>query len=342
MMQRRTMMMAGAGLAFPALAFPALAFPAVRTARAQAAVTMRLSHQYPPAHHIAGVIQAFAADVRARTNNAVDVQVFPAEQLARVGENFPGVARGAFEAAVATNFTWGNTIPEMSGQTIPYFFTDLERNRRFPASEARRFLDGITARRAVRSVAWLFTTNVSIFTSGRRPLINPEDFRGVKIRGINALIDQSLTAVGAAPAATPAPEVVGALQSGVLDAGLTDVSAAVSRRFYEVQRFGTVAPFFAVSTQVYVNPRWWDGLRPDARGAIEAALAKAEADAVDVTQRTATAAVGELREKGMTIHEQTPEQVETWKSVMQKPVMDAFLRLAPENGPRMIELLNRV
>jgi C4-dicarboxylate-binding protein DctP len=320
----------------------ALPLPVIRTAAAQAATVMRLSHQYPPSHHIAGVLNAFAADVKARSNGAVDVQVFPAEQLARVAENFPGVARGAFEAAVATNFTWGNTIPEMSGPTIPYFFAELEKNRRFPQSEARKFLDGLTARRAVRSVGWLFTTNRAIFTSSRKPLLTPEDFRGVKIRGINSLIDNALTAVGAAPAATPAPEVVGALQSGVLDAGLTDVSAAVSRRFYEVQKFGTVSPFFSVSTQVYVNPRWWDGLRPEARGAIEAALAKAETDAVDVTVRTADAAVGELREKGMTVHEQTPEQVAQWRDAMQKPVMDAFLRQAPEGGARVIELLRAV
>jgi len=320
----------------------ALTLPAVRTAAAQAATVMRLSHQYPPSHHIAGVLNAFAADAKARTNGALDVQIFPAEQLARVGENFPGVARGAFEAAVATNFTWGNTIPEMSGQTIPFFFGDEGKNRRFPRSEARRFLDGITARRAVRSVAWLFTTNTAIFTSQRRPLVALEDFRGVKIRGINALIDNALTAVGAAPAATPAPEVVGALQSGVLDAGLTDVSAAVSRRFYEVQRYGTVSPFFSVSTQVYVNPRWWDGLRPELRAAAEAALARAEEDAVDVTLRTAQAAVGELRQRGMTVHEQTPEEVSRWRDAMQKPVMDAFLRQAPDGGTRVLELLRAV
>jgi len=324
------------------LTLPLLALPAIRTASAQAATVMRLSHQYPPSHHIAGVLARFAEAVKAGSNGAVDVQVFPAEQLARVAENFPGVARGAFEAAVATNFTWGNTIPEMSGQTIPFFFADLEQNRRFPASEARRFLDGVTARRAVRSVAWLFTTNRAIFTSSRKPLLVPEDFRGVKIRGINSLIDQSLSAAGAAPAATPAPEVVGALQSGVLDAGLTDVSAAVSRRFYEVQKFGTVSPFFSVSTQVYVNPRWWDRVPAEGRGVIEAALAKAEVEAVEVTQRTADAAVGELRTRGMTLHEQTPEEVARWREVMQKPVMDAFLRQAPEGGARVVELLRAV
>lgn len=326
---RRTLLAGTAGL---------LAAPPI--ARAQAPV-MRLSHQYPPAHHIARVLAAFAEEVNAK-NAGVTVQVYPAEQLARVAENFPGVARGAFEAAVATNFTWGNTIPEMSAPTIPYLFTDLARIRKFPGSDAAQFLDAASARRGVKSVGWLFTTRSSIFTSGRKPIVQLADFQGLKIRGLNPLIDNALRAAGAAPAATPAPEVVGALQSGVLDAGLTDVSAAVSRRFYEVQKFGTVAPFFCVYTQVYVNPRFWDGLPSGARAALEASLRKAETDAVTVTEQTAAAAVGELRAKGMTIHEQTAAEAEAWRAVMQQPVIDAFLRAAPEGGQRMLDLLRNL
>jgi TRAP-type C4-dicarboxylate transport system substrate-binding protein len=97
----------------------AATFAAPATLRAQPA-KMRLSHQYPPAHHIARVLSAFAEDVNAR-QAGIEIEVFPAEQLARVAENFPGVARGAFEAAVATNFTWGNTIPEMSAGDVPSF-----------------------------------------------------------------------------------------------------------------------------------------------------------------------------------------------------------------------------
>src|SRR5918995_5900186 len=102
-----------------------LAAPAVLRAQGGAApAVMRLSHQFPPAHHNARVLQAFAEDVKTRSNGAVEVQVFPAEQLARAAENFPGVARGAFEAAAAVNFQWGNTLPEMSAMTIPYGFAE--------------------------------------------------------------------------------------------------------------------------------------------------------------------------------------------------------------------------
>lgn len=332
-MRRRHLLAASALLAAPAV---------TRGAHAQAQVTMRLSHQFPPAHHNARVIAAFAEDVAKRSDGQVQVQVFPAEQLAKAGENFPGVARGAFEAAAAVNFQWGTTIPEMNVVTLPYLFTDLPRIRKFTGSEAATFLEGLLERRAVKNLMWLYTTRMSIFTSNRRPIVNLEDFRGLKIRGLNALTDHALSAVGAAPSAMPGPEVSAALQSGVLDAGLTDVSAAVSRRYYEIQKFGTVAPYFTVISHVYVNPRWWAGLSAPHRAAIEAAARKAEQDQIQVTEDTASAAVGELRSKGMTIHEQTPQESATWRAAMQQPVIDAFLRLAPQGGPRALELLRGI
>jgi C4-dicarboxylate-binding protein DctP len=332
-MRRRHLLAASAMLVAPAT---------LRSARGQAQVTMRLSHQFPPSHHNARVIQSFAEDVGKRSNGQVQVQVFPAEQLAKAAENFPGVARGAFEAAAAVNFQWGTTLPEMNAMTIPYYFTDFARIQRFPGSEAAKFLEAALERRAVRNLMWLYTTRMSIFTSGRKPIVNVEDFRGLKIRGLNPLTDHALTAVGAAPSAMPGPEVPQALQSGVLDAGLTDVSAAVSRRFYEIQKYGTVAPYFSVISHVYVNPRWWNGLTAAQRAPIEAAARQAEQDQMQVTEETAAAATGELRAKGMTIHEQTTEEAAAWRARMQQPVVDAFLRMAPEGGNRILELLRTI
>ena len=59
--------------------------------------------------------EAFAADVKQRTNGQVEVQLYGSEQLAKAAENFPQVARGTIEAAMSVNFQWGTTIPEMSG-----------------------------------------------------------------------------------------------------------------------------------------------------------------------------------------------------------------------------------
>jgi TRAP-type C4-dicarboxylate transport system substrate-binding protein len=159
---------------------------------------------------------------------------------------------------------------------------------------------------------------------------------------LNSLTDNALKVVGAAPSAMPGSEVYQGLQSGVLDAGLTDISAAVSRRYYEVQKYGTVLPYFTVYFHMYANPKWWESLKPEYRAAIEAAAAKNEQDIIQITEDTAAAAVSQLKDKGMEITILSPAEVATWKAKMQQAVIDAFLKIAPQNGPKIIDLINKI
>jgi C4-dicarboxylate-binding protein DctP len=307
-----------------------------------AQTVMRISHPVPTAHHLHKALEGFKADLEARTQGGIKVEIFPAEQLAKQNENHPSVARGAFEAGVLTNFVWGNTIPEMNVLTIPFLLTDLEKMKKFPGSPAARILDDKLLEKGVRNVAWFYISRQAIFTSNRKPLVAVDDFKGVKIRGLSALSDTGLAAIGASPTPTPAPEVYQALQSGVLDAGLTDVSAAVSRRFYEVQKFGTVAPYFSAYFHMFVYPAWHARLSAAQKDALTAASAKAEAGMVALTEATAAEAIKTLPEKGMTIHMQTPAESAAWKAAIQKPVVDAFVKAVPKDGPKLIEELNKL
>ncbi len=305
-------------------------------------VTMRISHQVPTAHHLHKMLEGFATDVQKNSNGSVTVQLFPAEQLHKAGENHPAVARGAVEAAVSVNQQWGNTLPEMNVVVIPYFFTELERIKKFPGSEAAKMIESKLETKGVRNLAWFYITRQAIYTSGKKPLLTPEDFKGMKIRGFNAMTDTALVQLGAAPSAMPGPEVYNALQTGVLDAGLTDVSAAYSRRFYEVQKFGTVTPSFTVYFHLYVNPAWWGRLTPAQRTALEAAAKKAEQDAVGITERTAEEAIKLLQEKGMTLKVHNAAEANAWKAAMQKPVHDAFIKAAGADGEKLIQLMNKL
>jgi len=309
-------------------------------ASAQTSV-MRLSHPVPTGHHVHKLLEGFAADVKASTNGAVEVQIFPAEQAAKAAENHPSVARGGIEAAASTNFQWGNTIPEMNLTVIPYYFTDLKKVRAWFDSPAAQILEAKLEQRGVKNLMWLYTTRSAVFTANK-PLRRPDDFKGVKIRGLNRLADTALTAIGAAPSAMAAPEVYQALQSGVLDAALTDVSAGVSRRFYEVQKHGTVTPYFMVWYHVYVNPAWWNKLPAPQREAIQKAARKAELAAFDLTEATAAAAVDQLRQRGMQVHVNTPEDDAAWMAAMQKPVLDEFLKAAPQDGKKLLDAVDRL
>ena len=287
-------------------------------------------------------MEPWARELETCSNGEVEVKVFGASQAHKPNENFPAVARGSIESALSVNFQWGNTIPEMNVTVIPYFLTDLEKLKKFPGSPAAALLESKLESKGVKNIAWLYTTRQSIFTSGKKPIVATDDFKGIKIRGLNKLADAALEAVGAAPSALPGDEVYNGLQTGIIDAGLTDVSAAYSRKYYEVQKFGTVAPYFSVYFHLYVNPAWWNKLEPKHRDAIAAAADKAERDSIAITEKTAEDAIVELGKKGMQVHVQTPAESKAWEAQMQKPVMDGFLKASPEDGAKLIDAIKKL
>jgi C4-dicarboxylate-binding protein DctP len=326
----------------PKLKLAAAMLAAGFAAGAQAAdTTMRLSHQFPPAHHSAKNLEQFAADVKANTGGRVEVQIFGAAQLFKPAQHHAAVAGGKIESAAVLSFQWGGTIPEMNVTVIPYFMSSVEKMRRFRGSEAQKMLDAKMAEKGVLNIAWLMDANDGIFTSARKALVTPGDFKGVKVRGLSKLFDAGLAAMGASPSPMPAPEVYQALQTGVIDAGFTGVKAANSRRFYEVQKFGVASNIILAYDNLIVNPAWWNGLPAELRKGIVDAVAKAEERAIPASDGIPAADIQVLRDKGMNVTVLTKAQEKMMADAMQPAVIKAFVEASPD-GARLIEMMRKL
>lgn len=319
-----------------AMAVAVVAAPAA----AEAATKMRCSHQLPPAHHIAQVIERWAEEVRTASEGEIDVQVFGSDSLVKANQNITAVAKGDIECAFSLNFQWGRTLPIMNVTVAPFAFGDLEIWRKWPDSEAAKFLEEKLLDKGVRNVAWLFQTNTSVFTSKERFLVKPEDFKSVKMRGLNAAFDAGLIALGATTSAMPGSEVYQALATGVLDGGLTDAAAAVSRKYYEVQDHFTVVPVISAYLHGYVNPKWYDGLSDKSKAALESAGKKAAIWAVEVSAKAGAAAPDQLREKGVKVHISTPEENKALEAIM-RPAFDEKFGADPD-AQKLIELISKI
>jgi len=311
-------------------------------AASAADTVMRISHQLPPKHHIAIIIAEWAADIEKRSGGTIDTQVFGANQAFDAKQNYPAVAKGDIEAAFSVNFQWGKTIPEMNVTLKPYSVTDINVLRKWPNSEPAKYLDGLLLKKGVRNVVWLFTTNMSAYTSKGKALIKPADFKGVKIRGLNPLVDAGLEALGAAPSAMSGSKVYNALQTGVIDAGLTDIAAAYSRKYYEVQDHVTVSPLFSVFFHGYVNPAWYDGLTDAQKKAIADASAASAKAALDATEEAASKAPDQLREKGMNVHIHTAAEIAAMKAVMDPAFSKAFDEATKGEGRKLLDMISRM
>lgn len=303
--------------------------------------TIRCSHQLPPGHHIAKVVERWAEDVRANAGDALDVQIFGANSLIDARQNIVSVAKGDIECAMSVNFQWGKTLPMMNVTLAPFAFQDLEMWRQWPDSEAAAYLGDKLLEKGVRNIAWLFTTNSSVFTSKGKALVAPADFQGVKIRGLAPAFNASLEALGAAPSSMSGSKVYQALATGVIDAGLTDVAAAVSRKYYEVQDHFTVVPVISVYFHMYVNPAWYDGLSDKAKMALDDAGKKAAVWAIEASEAASAAAPDQLREKGSTVYIASEAEIQALEAVM-RPVFDQKFSGDDPDSQKLIELINKI
>lgn len=319
-----------------------LATALVIPAAAQAATEMRCSHQLPPKHHIAQVIDKWAAEVETLSGNEIDVQVFGANSLVGAKENISSVAKGNIECAFSVNFQWGKTLPTMNVTLKPFAVTDLKTLAAWPGSGAATYLEEQLLTKGVRNAVWLFTTRMSAITSKGHSMIGPDDFKGVKIRGLNPIVDAGLVAMGAAPSAMSGSKVYEALSTGVIDAGLTDVSAAYSRKYYEVQDTVNVMPLFSVFFHGYINPAWYDGLSDKSKMALKDAGGKAAEWAVEASEKSASAAPAQLKEKGMNVHMQTAEEQAAWSAIMTPAFDAAFAKATGEEGSKLLELVGQI
>ncbi|HYF88703.1 TRAP transporter substrate-binding protein DctP [Azospirillum sp.] len=309
---------------------------------AEAATRMRCSHQLPPSHHIAKVVDRWAAEVKTLSDGNLDVQVFGSDSLIKANENILAVAKGDIECAFSLNFQWGKTLPLMNVTVGPYTMSSIEAWKKWPDSEAAAFLEERLLKKGVKNVVWMFQTNTSVFTSKGKPLLKPADFQGQKMRGIGPAFDRGLKAMGATPVAIPGSEVYQALATGVIDSAITDVAAAWSRKYYEVQDHMTVVPALAAYLHGYVNPGWYNKLTDKDKAALKKAGELASGWAIEASQEAAASAPADLASKGVKVHVATPEENAAFKAAMAPAFAEGFADETGADGRKLLELVNKL
>lgn len=197
-------------------------------------------------------------------------------------------------------------------------------------------------KKGVRNVVWMFQTNTSVFTSKGKPLLKPADFQGQKMRGIGPAFDRGLKAMGATPVAIPGSEVYQALATGVIDSAITDVAAAWSRKYFEVQDHMTVVPVLAAYLHGYVNPRWYDKLTDKDKAALKKAGEDAAGWALEASQEAAASAPAELESKGVKVHIATAEENAAFKAAMAPAFAEGFADETGADGRKLLELVQKL
>jgi TRAP-type C4-dicarboxylate transport system substrate-binding protein len=312
---------------------------AVVSSSAIAATKMRVSHQLPPAHQVSKVIDMWAAEIEKLSEGEIDVQIFGANSLVGARENAMSVVGGNIECAFTVSVQWGATIPTYSVLSRPFTIAGTDLVKKWPTTKAAKMLEEKLAEKGMINVVWMLQTDQSLYTSNGKFLQNPEDFNGVKIRGLNPIMDAGVAAMGASPVPMGGSKVYQALSTGVIDAAQTGVGAGYARKYYEVQDHGNVVFDAAVFWNGYVNPKWYGELSDKSKEALRVAGLKAADWAYAGYEEAEAKAPDQLREAGMKIHLQTPEEKAAWAAIMQPAFDKVFYEAAGDDGHKIMDMV---
>ncbi|MEA2946279.1 MAG: hypothetical protein QOI40_1609 [Alphaproteobacteria bacterium] len=219
----------------------AIATPAViasaRLGSAAPAQMLKISHQFPGGTIDEGdfrdrVCLKFAAELEKRTNGAIGAQVYPNSSLMKTIPQFSAVRKGALDLSFYPISYAGGEFPELNIGLMPGLVSSYAQGAAWKTSPVGQKFGDFLASKGVIMLSWIWQAGG--LASRGNPVVNPEDAKGLKIRGGSREMDMMLQKAGATTLSTPSNELYQAMQTGACDAALTSSTSLISFRLEEV------------------------------------------------------------------------------------------------------------
>ena len=207
--------------------------------RAQAARTIKISHQFPGGTIEDGdfrdrLCRVFARDIAAKSNNALTGEIYPNSSLMKTNAQFSALRKGALDVSLYPMPYAGGEVPELNIGLMPALVTSYEQAAKWKTSPVGQKLTKIMEDKGVVMLSWVWQAG-GVATRDR-PIIAPEDAKGQKVRGGSREMDLMFQKAGAAVLSLPSNESYAAMQTGAADAILTSSTSLISFRLEELSK----------------------------------------------------------------------------------------------------------
>lgn len=308
-MKRRT--------AMAAAALPLLG--ASLRAQAQQPIVLKFSHVVAADTPKGKGALKFKELAEKNTAGKVKVEVYPNSQLYKDGEELQMLQLGSVQMLAPSVSKFGPLgAREFELFDLPYLFDNYDELHKVTQGPIGQSLLKKLESKGLLGLA--FWDNGFKDMSSNKPLKMPADFRGQKLRiQSSKVLDSQMRALGATPQVMAFSEVYQALQTGVVDGTENPPSNLYTQKMHEVQKYLTLSDHGVIEYAVVVNKKFWDGLPPDIRAALDTAMKDATKYADDIARQENEEALAKVKASGKTqIITLTADEKKAWKKALVK------------------------
>jgi TRAP-type transport system periplasmic protein len=292
-------------------------------------VEMRFAHWLPPTHPLAKLgFEPWAKSVEAASKGSIKIVFFPAQQLGKAANHYDMARDGIADMTWVNPGYQAGRFPMISAGELPFLISK-------PGGGSAA-LDGWYRKYETTEMkdVKVCLTHIHIGTlHSKKPITDPSQIRGMKIRPSNGTVQAFVSQLGGTNVQVSAPEARDALEKGVADAITFPWHSIITFGIDRVVKFHNDDRLYASTFNWTMNNAWYNKLAPAQKKVIDdhcnnewaGKIGSAWGDDEDSGKAKLEKA------SGHTIVKLTPEQRKAWRDAAQ-PLYANWIAAAGKAG----------
>lgn len=305
--------------------------------------TIKISHQFPGGTIDEGdfrdrLVRKFAAEVEKKSGGALKFEIYPAASLMKPVPQYKALSTGALDMSLYPLAYAGGEFPEANLTLMPAVITSYEQGLRWKDAPIGKELVRLLDERGVKIVTWVWQAGG--IASKSKPLVTPDDAKGMKVRGGSREIDLMIKAAGGAVTNVPSNEIYSAMQSGVLDAAITSSTSLISFRLHETSSFLTAGrkhSFWFMFEPLLMSKKAYDALTPAQQKLVMEVGASLEKFGMDAAKADDERVVEIFTKAGDKVGDMDQAAFDKWREVAKNSAWKDFEEKV-KNGKQLFDM----
>ena len=279
-----------------------LAFLLAGCAPESGPLDLRLAHVSSPGSLTAISAEEFARRANERLDGLARVTVFGSSQLGDDETLLIKLKLGTVDFSIPSTIM-SSSVDSFGLFEMPYLVRDREHMRRIEREIVWPRLAPDAAQRGYHLLA-VWENGFRHITNDRRPIRNPEDLRGIKLRTPRGRWRVRLfQTFGANPTPMSMAETFIALQTGVIDGQENPLSQIHSQKFHEVQDYLTLTGHVYTPAYLLAGRARWQSLPEAVRNSLSETAREVQAFVYEQAELLDNQLLADLKSEGIAVNE---------------------------------------
>lgn len=210
--------------------------------------------------NIAAALHGLKEKAEAESDGKIKINLHFNSELGGEREMVEAVNIGTLDGVITSTGVISNFVDEMGVLDLPFIFEDTDHARAMMNGEVGDILSGKLEENNFKLLVWA-ENGFRHITNNKKPIVHPEDLKGMKIRTMEVKVHQeAFQELGASPTPMAWGEVFTSLQQGVIDGQENPIAIIYSSKLEEVQKYTSLTGHVYSPLALMLNKDVFDNL----------------------------------------------------------------------------------